>query len=186
MMENVKPSSLNVSAKWAGIYVITSIVITYLFQFLAVDQTSAVKYLTYIPFIAFLLLAQKEYKDQLGGFITFGQAFMPGFIYSVITGIILAIFLYIYLGILSPQVWEQILTATRDKMAENKNMSSEQIDQAMDITRKYGVLLTAIGTAIGTPIVGAIISLIGAAIFKKERSVLDIEQNSGSFTDPTV
>jgi len=56
----------------------------------------------------------------------------------------------------------------------------------MEITRKYGVLFTAIGTAIGTPIVGAIISLIGAAIFKKERSVLDIEQNSGSFTDPAV
>ena len=185
-MENVKPSSLNVSAKWAGIYVITAIVITYLFQFLAVDQGSSAKYLSYIPFIAFLLLAQKEYKDQLGGFITFGQGFMSGFIYSVIAGIIIAIFMYIYLGILSPQVWEQILATTRDKLTENKNLSSEQIDQAMEITRKYGVLLTVVGTAIGTPIVGAIISLIGAAIFKKERSVLDIEQNSGSFTDPAV
>jgi len=125
MMENVKPSSLNVSAKWAGIYVITAIVITYLFQFLAVDQGSSAKYLSYIPFIAFLLLAQKEYKDQLGGFITFGQGFMSGFIYSVIAGIIIAIFMYIYLGILSPQVWEQILATTRDKLTENKNLSSE-------------------------------------------------------------
>jgi len=124
-MENVKPSSLNVSAKWAGIYVITAIVITYLFQFLAVDQGSSAKYLSYIPFIAFLLLAQKEYKDQLGGFITFGQGFMSGFIYSVIAGIIIAIFMYIYLGILSPQVWEQILATTRDKLTENKNLSSE-------------------------------------------------------------
>ena len=53
----------------------------------------------------------------------------------------------------------------------------------MEITRKYGVLFTAIGTAIGTPIVGAIISLIGAAIFKKERSPYDIAQDA---IDPTL
>ncbi|HAL81645.1 MAG TPA: hypothetical protein DCO83_04925, partial [Mucilaginibacter sp.] len=101
-MENVKKSYTNVAAKWAVIYVITSIVITYAFQFLNVDQASPAKYLSYIPFIAFLLLTQKEYKDQLGGFLTFGQGFMSGFMYSVFGGIILAVFIYIYLGILSP------------------------------------------------------------------------------------
>ncbi|HEY8782362.1 MAG TPA: DUF4199 domain-containing protein [Mucilaginibacter sp.] len=184
-MGNVKKSYTNIAVKWAVIYVITSIVITYAFQFLNVDQTSSVKYLGYIPFIAFLLLAQKEYKDQLGGFITFGEGFMAGFIYSVIGGVILAVFIYIYLGILSPQVLEQSLAAQHDKFVE-KGMSEDQIKQATDITRKYGAILGAVATLFVIPIFGAIVALIGAAIFKKERSLGDIERDSSSYTDPAV
>ena len=183
-MENVKKSYMGIAAKWAVIYIVTSIVITYAFQFLNIDQSSSVKYLGYIPFIAFLLLAQKEYKDQLGGFLTFGEGFMAGFIYSVIAGLVLAVFTYIYFSFLSPQVWEQIVAASKDKMAENKNMSSDQVDQAIEITRKYGPILGAVGIAILTPVIGAIIALIGASIFKKERSITDIENSS--YTDPAV
>src|ERR1017187_8024348 len=145
-MENVKQSYTNLSAKWAVIYVITSIVITFALQFLDVDQTtSPLRFLMYIPLIAFLLLAQKEYRDQLGGFMTFGQGFMAGFIYSVIVGILSAIFVYIYFTFLSPQVWEQVLSASRDKIAENKSLSSEQVDQAMEFTRKYGIMFAIVG-----------------------------------------
>jgi hypothetical protein len=186
-MENVKQNPFQVAAKWAVIYVITSIVITYLMQFSGVDQTtSPLRYLTYIPLIAFLLLAQKEYRDQLGGFMTFGQGFMAGFLYSVVIGVLTAIFTYIYFTYLSPQVWEQVLASSKDKMAQNPNLSSEQIDKAMEITQKYGVLFATIAVAIVTPIIGTIIALIGAAIFKKERSILDIEQGANSYTDPSV
>jgi hypothetical protein len=182
-MENVNKSYVNLSVKWAVIYVITSIVITYVFQFLNIDQASPVRYLAYIPYIAFLLLAQKEYKDQLGGFIKFGEGFMAGFIYSVIAGVILAIFIYLYLAILSPQVLEQSLAAQHDKFVE-KGLSEDQINQANEMGRKYGAIFGAVAVLFFTPITGAIISLIGAAIFKKERSILDIEQNSN--TDPAV
>ncbi len=182
-MESVKQTSTKVAFKWAIIYFITSIVFTYVFQFLNVDQSSPIKYLGYIPFIAFLLLAQKEYKDQLDGFITFGQGFMAGFIYSVFSGIMLAVFTYIYLTFLSPQIWEQMMATSKDQMVA-KNMSADQIDSAMEITRKYGTIFALVGIAIVTPIIGAIIALVGAAIFKKERSLTDIENNS--FADPTV
>jgi len=182
-MENVKKSSTNIAVKWAVIYVITSIVITYIFQFLNIDQSSSAKYISYIPFIAFLLLAQKEFKDQLGGFITFGEGFMAGFLYSVFAGLMLAVFIYIYLGILSPQVLEQSIAAQHDKLVE-KGLSADQIDSAMVMVKKYGAIFGAVGVAIITPIIGAIISLIGAAIFKKERSITDIENNS--YSDPAV
>jgi hypothetical protein len=184
-MENVKKSYTNVAAKWAVIYVITSIVITYAFQFLNVDQASPAKYLSYIPFIAFLLLTQKEYKDQLGGFLTFGQGFMSGFMYSVFGGIILAVFIYIYLGILSPQILEQSLTSQHDKFVE-QGMSEDQIKNATEMGKKYGAILGAVATLFIIPIFGAIVALIGAAVFKKEPSILDIEQNAGSYTDPSV
>jgi hypothetical protein len=183
-MENVKPTTTKVAFKWSIIYIITSIVITYAFQLLNVDQTSSVKYLGYIPFIAFLFMAQKEYRDQLGGYITFGEGFSSGFMYAVFSGIFLAIFVYLYLAILSPQILEQSLAAQQDKLKEQGNLSAEQIDNAMSIGRKYGAILGSVFGAIFLIIIGAILSLIGAAIFKKERSIIDIERESSA--DPVV
>jgi hypothetical protein len=65
-------------------------------------------------------------------------------------------------------------------------MSSDQVDQAMGIMKKYGALLTAVGSIFAIAIFGIIIALVGAAIFKKERTIQDLEQNSDSFTDPAV
>jgi hypothetical protein len=184
-MENVIPNATRVATKWAIIYVITSIVITYLFQLLNVDQNSGVKYISYIPFIAFLLLAQKEYKDQLGGFITFGEGFSAGFRYAVFAGLMLAVFIYIYLTFLSPQILEQSIASQQDKFKE-QGLSSAQIDKANEIGKKYGPIIGAFVAAIGLAICGAIIALIGAAIFKKERTIEDIEHDSTSYTDPAV
>lgn len=166
-MENTAPNSSKVAFKWSIIYAIIAIVITYTFQFLNIDQNSSIKYVGFIPFVAFLFLSQKEYKDQLGGYLTFGQGFGNGFVYSLFAGLIMAVFIYIYLTFLSPQVLDQALAAQRDKMAE-KNMTSEQIDQAMSIAKNWGPIIGAVGTVIVDAVVGAIFALIGAAIFKKE------------------
>jgi len=184
-MENTVPNSSKVATKWAVIYVLTSIVITYLFQFLNVDQTSGVKFLGYIPFIAFLFLAQKEYRDQLNGFMTFGQGFSAGFRYAVVAGLILAVFIYIYLTFLSPQILEQSIASQQDKFKE-QNMTPEQIEKANEIGRKYGPIIGAFGAAIGSAVIGAILALIGAAIFKRERTLSDIERESASNANPEV
>jgi len=184
-MENVKKSSGNVAIKWSVIYLLTSVVITFLFQFLNLDQTSPIKYLGYIPFIAFLLLAQKEYRDQLGGYATYGEAFTAGLLYSVFSAILLAVFLYIYLGFINPQLLEQTIAAQHDQLVQ-RGLSSEQIDSAEQLTRKHGALFGAIGTLFVITIFGVIIALIGAAIFKRERTIDDIERDSSSYTDPAV
>jgi hypothetical protein len=183
-MENTVPNPTAIATKWALFYVIVSIVITYAFQFLNVDPASPVKYVSYLPFIAFCFLAQKEYKDQLGGFITFGQAFNPGFRYSLFGGLLLAIFIYIYLGILSPEVLTKAMEQQQTAMAD-KGMSQEQIDKGLEMGTKYGAIFGAIATAISTLIFGCIVSLIGAAILKKERTAFDIPDEEVP-TDPTV
>ena len=184
-MENVKPSSASVAIKWAVFNILTGIVVTYAFQFSGIDQSSPIRYVSFLPFIAFLLLAQKEYRERLGGFMTFGEGFMPGFLFAVFAGLFSAVFIYVYLGILSPHVFEASMVDAQAKMEAKGTMSSEQIETAMSISRKYGVLLAAVGTVFVTAIMGAIIALIGAAIFKKERSVLDIEQ-ANNYSDPAV
>jgi len=168
-MTSTKVSPSPTAIKWALIGLVTSIIITYAFQFLNVDPNSGLKWINYIPFIGFLLLTQKEYRDKLGGYMTFGEGFLSGFLYSVYLGILTAIFTYLYFAILSPEMVDKILAATEAKMA-TQGLSQEQTDQAMGMTRKFlspGVM--AIFGLVGSLFMGAIIALIGAAIFKKER-----------------
>ena len=126
-----------------------------------------------------------KFKDKLGGFVTFGQAFLEGFLFSVFYGIMVAIFTYIYFTMLSPAVWDQAMNAAQKNLEAKGTLSSEQIESAMNISRKYGIVIAVVGVAVGTPIIGAIISLIGAAIFKKERSPLDMVQDN-NYSDPAV
>src|SRR5581483_1618582 len=101
--------------------------------------------------------------------VSFGETFLPGFLYSLFAGLMLAVFVFIYLKYLSPQVLEQAISDQKDKLV-SQGLSEDQIDNANNITRKYGAIIGAVFTAILMPIIGAIIALIGAAIFKKERS----------------
>lgn len=167
------PNPTKIATKWALISLLVAIVITYIIQFTNMDINSPAKYLGYIPFLGCLFLTQKEFRDELGGFITFNQGFSAGFRYAVFNGLLLAVFTYLYLAILSPAIFEKSLEASQNQMA-TKGMSQEQIDKAMEIAKKWGPVGGAFFLAIWYAIVGAIISLIGAAIFKKEKSPLQI------------
>lgn len=180
-----KKNPTGIATKWALIYLITSIVLTFAMQFAKVDQsTSPLRYLAYIPLIAFLFLAQKEYKDDLGGYITFGNAFSTGLRYAVFTGLLTGIFTYMYMAFLNPDMINKIVEVTETQM-EAKGSSSADIEKATTMMRNYGSIFGAFGAAIWFTILGIILALIGAAILKKERSPFDNEGAADSF-DPAV
>jgi hypothetical protein len=188
----VEPNPTKIATKWALINLLSQIVITYGIQLLNMDMNSPIKYISYIPLVAFLLLAQKEFRDtQLGGYITFGQGFSAGFRYAIFSGLLLAVFMYLYLAILSPEVLTKSMAA-QQTILEQKGMSSGDIDKAMSTATKFGPIIGAFGIAIFYAIIGAVVSLVGAAIFKKERSADDIinslENNETATpdSDPTI
>ncbi len=186
MEQRVKSNPTKVATKWALIYTATAIVITYAFEFLDVDPNSSAKYISYIPFIAFLWLTQKEYKDELGGYITYGNAFSAGFRYSLFSGLLLAVFTYLYFAILSPAMWDKVLDATQAGM-EAQNAPDDQIEKTMSFMRgTWGQVMIVFGTAISYAIFGAIVSLVTAAILKKERSPYDVANDAVDPTDPAV
>lgn len=168
MEQTAAPSSAKVAIKWSLIYVLAAIVITYASEIARLSVNSPIKYITYVVLIIFLLLAQKEHRDKLGGYIKFGDAFVTGLLYGIFAGILTAVFIYLYLAILSPEIFAQALDQQRQAMADSGKMSSDQIDHAMDIAKKYGPILGAIVTVFIYAILGVIIGLIGAAILKKE------------------
>jgi hypothetical protein len=183
-METKTPNPTAIATKWALFYLLVTIVLTFAWQFLNLPMDSPVKYISYLPFIGFCVLAQKEYKDQLGGFITFGQAFNPGFRYALFTGLLTAVFMYVYISMLNPAMLQQIIDAQATKLTE-QGQSQEVIDKAADMTHKYGMVFITVSTAIGTLIFGSIVALIGAAILKKERTAFNIPDEEVT-PDPTV
>jgi hypothetical protein len=185
MEQRVKNNPTKVATKWALISTVTGIIITYAFEFLAIDPNSSAKYLSYVPFIAFLFLAQKEFKEELGGYISFGDAFSTGFRYSLFTGLLMALFTFVYLQWLSPDMMDKVTEQALNEM-EKKNTPDEQVETTAKMMKEYGPIFGAFGIAIGYAIFGAIISLIGAAIFKKERSPYDIANDAVDPSDPTV
>ena len=185
-MENSKSSSPSVTIKWAVIYIITSVIFTFAFQFLNVGIGSPIRYITIIPYAFFLFLAQKEYRDKIGGFLTFGDGFVAGLFFAIFSGAFSAIFTYIYFSFLSPEAWQQYLDFMQAKFSEQPNASSEAIEATMNFCKNYGKVATSLGTLIIVIIGGSIVALIGAAIFKKEKSIADIENEANTSTDPTV
>jgi hypothetical protein len=177
-----KPNPTKIATKWAMIDVLTAIIITYGFELFNADPNSPLKYLGFIPFIIFLFLAQKEFKDSLKGFMTFGDGFSAGFRFSVFVGLMMAVFIFLYFKVLSPGLFDKSLEVSRAQM-EAKNMSDAQIDKAMTMAKSWGPLFAAFATAISYPIIGAIVSLIGAAIFKRERTGQDLIDD---VVDPTI
>ena len=184
-MEQLKPNPTKIATKWALINLVTGIVLTYVFQYVTTDPNSPIKYVGFIPFIVFLILTQKEYKEQLGGYLTFGEGFSAGFRFAVFTGLMVAVFTYLYLAVLSPDVMEKAAEQARAQM-EAKNMSSEDIDKAISITKKLGPIFGAFGVDIFDAVIGAIVALIGAAIFKNERTAFNTPDVADNYTDPTV
>lgn len=186
-METQVQNPTKVATKWALISLLFAIIITYAIQLLNMDINSPVKYLGYVPFLGGLFLTQKEYRDVIGGYMTFGEGFSAGFRYAIFNGLLLAVFTYLYLAILSPDYFIKSLDAVQTKLS-SQGMSQEQIDKTLEITKKWGPIGGAFGIAIWYAIVGALVSLIGAAIFKRERSALEIAEaaEDNPTIDPTV
>ncbi len=170
-MANEPKTATGIAVKWAVFQLIVSVIFTYAFEFLDL-QNSPFRYASFIPFIVFLLLTQKEVRDSQGGFITFGKGFSSGFIYAVFCALMGAIFIWLYLKVLSPEVFEKSLAQSESDMID-KHMSRSEIDKAMSIAREYGFLIGIIASIVGSIISGAIVSLIGAAIFKKDPPPFD-------------
>jgi len=177
----VQQNATKVATKWALIYTVVAIINTYVFQYLNIDQTSSWKYLSTLIFILFVILTQKEYRDTIGGYITYGNAFSAGFRFSVFSGVLVGVFTCLYYYILSPQMFDKMLETVQAAM-DAKNAPSNVVEGTMNFYRNWGKVMFPFFTAIGCAIVGTIVSLITAAIFKKERSPYDIAQDA---IDPT-
>ncbi len=107
------------------------------------------------------------YANQNNNNVTFGNLFAHGFKTTAVVIVITTIYTFIAFKLLFPDMIDKILEMSRKQMEKNPKMTDEMIEQATTMTKKFFMPFAIGGTILGTGFMGAIASLIGAGIAKK-------------------
>jgi 4-hydroxybenzoate polyprenyltransferase len=179
-------SRLPATLKWASINLVVSVALIYCLQLLNVDPTAPVKYLVYLPFVIFLLLAQSEQKKLQDGYITYGEAFSSGFWYSIFTGVFITIFIYVYITKINPDVIARFMAISKHELEKNRDLPADQVDTTIGMVGSYFSVIVAILVLFSYAGFGAIASLISAAIITEERPPFDFIGNDTAASPDVV
>jgi hypothetical protein len=145
------------------ISIVFSIVI-YIFN---LYDMSALSYVNFAIFIAGLVYGAVLYSNQNGHNVTFGNLFAHGFKTTAVVIVITSVYTILAFKFIFPDMMDKMIELSRKEMIKNPKMTDEMIEQAMTMTKKFFIPFALGGAIIGTGILGAIGSLIGAAVAKK-------------------
>jgi hypothetical protein len=127
------------------------------------------KALGIVPIVILLggiIWANINFAQQMDGNVTFGKAFGHGFKASALVAGIMGLWVAFSLTVLFPESLDRAMEMQRTAMLE-QGMGESEVDKALSIGKKMAAPMGAIVSVIMYLIVGAIGSLIGAAVAKK-------------------
>lgn len=168
-----KPSTARIALKWGILVAVLIIIYTVALYISGLFKTPA---LSWIPF-AFLLfgivISLREFKLINNNFISFSEGLGLGVLMSAVCAIIASMFNYVYITFIDTTILQQMREFQIEQL-EQQGLSSEQIDQAMEIISSYATPgLTFLFSMIVYVICGFIFSLVVSAIIKNTKTELD-------------
>ena len=133
-----------------------------------IDTQSWYKWVSTVVICIGVIWACIYYAQQLDGRVTFGNIFAHGFKTSVVAALILVVYFVLATKVIFPGMKDRAMEAARQQMEKNDKLTEDQINQGIDIAKKFFMIIGIAGTILGTLITGVIGSLIGAAAAKKK------------------
>ena len=126
-------------------------------------QEGVWKWLGYVITIVMVVLALKYFKDNNAGYMGYGQGVGIAFWLALISSVINSVFTYIYIKFIDTAFIENIKGKQIEQMQE-RGMSEEQIDQAMQISSMFMsaeaiFIFALVFGIIGTVVIGLIVSI---------------------------
>jgi hypothetical protein len=121
----------------------------------------------YIFVVAGIIWACISYANQVNGNVTFGNVFAHGFKTTTVVIALMCVYTFLSFKFIFPEIQDKIIEQARENMESQSKMSDEQVSQALEMTRKFFIPFALGGIIIMFAIIGAISSLIGAAVAKK-------------------
>ncbi|PWT77278.1 MAG: hypothetical protein C5B59_04470 [Bacteroidetes bacterium] len=125
------------------------------------------KWVPAIIMFALLIWVCASYASQMNNNVTFGSVFGHGFKTSAVIACLTVIFTLLSIFVIFPETKDIALDQARKQMEAKGQLSEDQIDKSIDITKRLFVPLAIIGIIVFTLLEGVVASLIGAAIVKK-------------------
>lgn len=167
-----KKSSLVLSALSYGAGVgMLLIIFSLIMYILDMNFSRLNQWAPYILLIIGMAYSTKMYRDKvLGGTMNFGRGFLFGWLVAIVASLLSIVFGLIMMNVIDPGLMDRGLQVAEEKLLE-RGLNDEQIRMALDMQRK--MMSGAVGYIIGFvmfAIIGAIISLITAAIYKKDEN----------------
>ena len=108
------------------------------------------------------------YGKQLNNNVTFGNLFAHGFKVTAVAICITFVYTLLSVYVLFPDSIDKVVQKGIEKAVEQGKMTSDQASQNMAMIKKITTISILAGYVIFSAVVGAIGSLIGAAITKKK------------------
>ena len=168
-MEKKNISVLVNALIWGVIIGLVSIVYSVILYMLDQTLNRALGYAGLIILIAGLAIAMKSYRDNvLDGILPFGKAFGFGMLIVLVSALIGGIYGYLLYTVIDPDLVGKLMDFQAEKMLE-QGLSEDQVEQALEVTKRFmNPVFIFISGVILNLLMGAVLSLIMAAIFKKE------------------
>lgn len=120
-----------------------------------------------VIFIGIIVYGIKQFKAANGGFMSWGQGVKTGVGISVIGGLIVVIYNFLFMNYIEPDFMNQMMEIQNQAFLD-QGMTEEQIEAANEMGKTFQSpgIMAAVGV-ISYAIGGFIISAIAAAIMKK-------------------
>lgn len=166
-MEN-KKHSLTYSSMTYGLYLGLALVVYYLVLYVANQFFNpGLGYVVYLIIAGGLFFSMKHFRDKLNaGVLTYGNGVKLGVLVAVFSGFISGVFTYV-LFIIDPTLIDQMIQVQQQALIES-GVPDSQIELVEEMMRKRSNLaVIVISSLFSMALVGLLISLIVAAIVKK-------------------
>ena len=164
-MEPKKPISHTVAGLLiAGILIVFSITMSFISGAASKPGSG---WISYLVIIAGLCLFIYLYGRSMNNTVSFGDLFAYGFKSTAIIVVVFVIFLII-VSFAFPEFKQKAIQAARDEMENQGKMNDSDIEKGIELVSKYFWVFAIGGTVLGFVIIGAIGSLLGAAITPKK------------------
>jgi hypothetical protein len=108
-----------------------------------------------------------HYAKQKNGQVTYGNVFAHGFKITAGIAALTSIYTIIAVKFIYPEILDMSIDVARAEIEKNGKVPTDQIDMALGFTRKFFLPFLIAGSLFGTALIGAIASLIGAGLAKK-------------------
>jgi hypothetical protein len=160
----------NTAIKFGVIASLVSIILSLIFYFTSVEYASWSRYLSTFVSMLMIFLGVKSIADlNRNKFISFGSLFKAGMLISLILAVISIAYYFIYTNFINTDFLDGLIQVQREQMAD-KGLSEDDIDSAMEMAQKFSSpIFTVIFSFLTFLVIGAISSVIAAAVYKKEQ-----------------
>lgn len=161
-MEKKPLSHTAVGGIIGGIIIIYSMVL----YFMDLTANKALGYLSYAVILAGIIIAINKYGKSVDNSASFGKLFTFGFKATAVLTILVIVFQVLFF-LIFPEYKEKFFEIAREQMVKDGKANEEQIEMGLQVFRKFFWVFIIGGSLFGLVVLGAIASLIGAAVTKK-------------------